>query len=226
MTVPGVHRRRFRRAPAEKRARIIAVARACLSERAYAEVTTAEIAQRAGVSEGTVFHHFGTKRGLMVAVAEDYARDMAQATFRGVEMFAPPAIEACFRRGLAFLQKEGSLGLQTPSSTSTEATEIVREAVREALISEAERVLDAWQERKLIRRMSSRLFGETMFPVFDQLLMKALIEGTDAISDAWLREVTACFAGALSSTPLPRQEPQPARHRLPGSARRTPARER
>ena len=202
MTVPGVHRRRFRRAPAEKRARIIAVARACFSERAYAETTTAEIARRAGVSEGTIFHHFGTKRGLMVAVAEDYARDMAQAILGGLDVFDPPATEECFRRGLAFLQKEGALGLRTPAGAAGEAVKIVREAVREAMIAEGEKVLDAWQERKLIRRMSSRLFCETMFPVFDGLLTKSFLEGTDAISDAWLREIVACFAGALSWTPL------------------------
>ena len=98
MTVPGVHRRRFRRAPAEKRARIIAVARACFSEQAYEDTTTAEIARRAGVSEGTIFHHFGTKRGLLVAVAENYALDMARSVLGGLEEFDPPAILEAFRR--------------------------------------------------------------------------------------------------------------------------------
>ena len=150
MTEPGVQRRRFRRAPAEKRARIIAVARACFSERAYGNTTTAEIARRAGVSEGTIFHHFGTKRGLMVAVAEDYARDMAHTILDGLEDFDPPATEEYFQRGLAFLQEEGALGLQKPPAPADEAVKIVRAAVREALISGAVKLLDTWQKRKLI----------------------------------------------------------------------------
>ena len=202
MTVPGVHRRRFRRAPAEKRARIIAVARACFSEQAYEDTTTAEIARRAGVSEGTIFHHFGTKRGLLVAVAENYALDMARSVLGGLEEFDPPAILEAFRRSGAFLEKEGSLGLDARGNRGREPVEIVRAAVREAMIAGGARLADAWQERALIRPMDSRLFCETMYPIFDQLLLTSFIDGTDSPSDALLREINACFAGALGRTPL------------------------
>jgi len=202
MTEPGIQRRRFRRAPAEKRARIIAISRACFSEQAYGATTTAEIARRAGVSEGTIFHHFGTKRGLMVAVAENYAHEMAHAILHDLESFDPPATEECFHRGMVFLQNEGALGLHRPAAPADEPVGIVRAAVREALISKAVHVIDAWQERKLVRRMNSRLWAETMFPVFDQLLTTAFVEGLDAISDEWLREIVACMAGSLSWTPL------------------------
>ena len=203
MTVPDVHRRRFKRAPAEKRARIIAVARGCFTEQAYEDTTTGEIARRAGVSEGTIFHHFGTKRGLLVAVAEDYALDMARSILGGLEEFDPPAIPEIFCRGVAFRQKQGALGLDARGSRMREPVEIVREAVREALIAEGAKLADAWQERALIRPMNSRLFCETMYPVFDQLLLTSFIDGADSLSDAWLREISACFAGALGRTPIP-----------------------
>lgn len=38
-----------------------------ISERGFAGVATREVARRAGVSEGLIFHHFGTKEGLFAA---------------------------------------------------------------------------------------------------------------------------------------------------------------
>ena len=48
-----------RRAPDEKCARIKAAARELFASQGYEETPTAQVAQRAGVSEGILFHHFG-----------------------------------------------------------------------------------------------------------------------------------------------------------------------
>ena len=53
---------------ARTREAIIAAARAAFTERGYAGASTADIARRAGVSEGALFHHFPAKLGLFEAV--------------------------------------------------------------------------------------------------------------------------------------------------------------
>lgn len=54
-------------------------ARALLSERGYDGVSLEEVATRAEVTRGAVYHHFASKQGLFVAVLEDVQREVARA---------------------------------------------------------------------------------------------------------------------------------------------------
>jgi AcrR family transcriptional regulator len=69
---------------AETRKRLIDAAIDCLFERGYAGTTTAEIAQRAGVSKGAQLHHFPAKEQLVVAALE-HLFDLRLAASRDME---------------------------------------------------------------------------------------------------------------------------------------------
>ncbi len=61
----------YSRLPRERRiADIMAAARAVFDEKGYAAASVAEIAERAGVVEGSVYRYFEHKRALLVAVVE------------------------------------------------------------------------------------------------------------------------------------------------------------
>lgn len=82
----GTERKRQRRA-LRTEARILEAARTAILEHGFDGATTAEIARRAGVAEGTVFVHFGNKVGLLAAVMNGYyatllneARDIEAST--------------------------------------------------------------------------------------------------------------------------------------------------
>ena len=61
--------RRWRRLePDERRRQILTCAVRLFGERAYAEVSTGDVARAAGVARGLVNHYFGTKQGLYVEV--------------------------------------------------------------------------------------------------------------------------------------------------------------
>lgn len=63
------------------RARVIDATYTCLVKYGYAGTTTALIASTAGVSQGSVFGHFGAKDDLMIAcVEESFARFMAESS--------------------------------------------------------------------------------------------------------------------------------------------------
>lgn len=53
------------------RARILAAARELFAERGYDRVSTAQVLERAGVSRGGLYHHFGGKLDLFRAVWEE-----------------------------------------------------------------------------------------------------------------------------------------------------------
>jgi len=61
--------RRTRLSPDERRAQLIALGVAFLVDRPLGELTIEELAARADVSRGLVFHYFGSLQGLHLAVA-------------------------------------------------------------------------------------------------------------------------------------------------------------
>jgi AcrR family transcriptional regulator len=57
--------------PEATRRQILTAARACFSAQGYSATTTRMIAEAAGVAPAAVYHHFGRKQDVMIAVHED-----------------------------------------------------------------------------------------------------------------------------------------------------------
>lgn len=73
MSPPSRLRRPRSRLPAEQRtADIMVEAAAVFCEKGYAQASTAEIAARVGVVEGTLYRYFQTKRDLFIKVVEQF----------------------------------------------------------------------------------------------------------------------------------------------------------
>src|SRR5690606_26788480 len=53
----------------EKQVKILEAAVDIFSEKGYAATSTSEIAQKAGVAEGTIFKHYKTKKDLLLSIA-------------------------------------------------------------------------------------------------------------------------------------------------------------
>ena len=54
-----------------RRSAILTVASHLFAEKGYNTTTTAEIAQEAGVAEGTLYHHFGSKDGIFLTIFDE-----------------------------------------------------------------------------------------------------------------------------------------------------------
>ncbi|MFC4808347.1 TetR/AcrR family transcriptional regulator [Paenibacillus sp. GCM10023250] len=68
----------------EKQSRIVQSAIEVFAEKGYAASSTSEIAQRAGVAEGTIFRHYKTKKELLLAiVAPAMTKLLAPFVLRG-----------------------------------------------------------------------------------------------------------------------------------------------
>ena len=67
---------RQRLAPEEREAELLAAARQLLREVGYEKFQPAEVARRAGVSQGLVYRYFPTKRDLLGRVAEDWLAEI------------------------------------------------------------------------------------------------------------------------------------------------------
>ena len=123
-----------RMVPDERRALILRAARDLFSQRPYAEVSVAGIAQAAGVSPPLIVFHYGSKRALYLALLEaaaDAIRDGLN------EMPGPPSLDR-LRAGVRFYacyardHRAGFLSLLRGGQDVAEAAALV-EAFRDEL---------------------------------------------------------------------------------------------
>ena len=92
MTSPATPSSRQRLSPAERRERLLGIGIELFGESSYDQLSTDEIAERAGISRGLLFHYFGNKRGYYVAVIRQAADQLLELS-RDVEAQPPLAAE-------------------------------------------------------------------------------------------------------------------------------------
>ena len=68
--------RRTRVEMEETRASLLATARTVFSERGYADTSMDDLTAQAGLTRGALYHHFGDKKGLLLAVVEQIDAEM------------------------------------------------------------------------------------------------------------------------------------------------------
>lgn len=161
------------------RAELIRVARAAFASRGYAAVKLAEVARGASATTGAIYHHFGGKAQLLLAVGEHVEEEVGVAIGARVPADASPwaAIRAATMATLELCS---------------------RPEVARIIFQEAPNNLDAsaWREvemryglgglHALFRRASAaRQLRPDDPPVVTRLFMAALVEAVRAIlSDA------------------------------------------
>jgi AcrR family transcriptional regulator len=117
--------------PTEARqASLIAAALALAAERAPADVTTAQLAQAIGVTQGAVFRHFESKEAIWLAVLDDSAERLLSRLNKaaaGHATDAMAALEAVFEAHVAFVAEHPGMPrlvfqeLQQPGDTPLKA---------------------------------------------------------------------------------------------------------
>jgi AcrR family transcriptional regulator len=86
---------------ARNRERVLSAARRLFAERGAGAVTIEEVARAAGVAKGTVFHRFGDRAGLALALLDEHERALQDRILRGPPPLGPGAPPR--ERLLAFL---------------------------------------------------------------------------------------------------------------------------
>jgi AcrR family transcriptional regulator len=189
-------------------------ARELFAERGYTAATTAGVARRAGVSEGIVFHHFGSKEGLLTAVAGEYGRGLAEAMFAGDGLGpTPPSAGAMLARAFAYVRAQGPLSRLLALAPDPTSDRAARRASREEIVSALARGFAEWSARGLLRPLDPRIAAELLFALVEAALTGCFVAEGGAREAAWLRETVLCVEGALApraDAPLSERAPDPA----------------
>jgi AcrR family transcriptional regulator len=83
--------RRERADAARNRRRVLEAARTLFAERGLRNVSMSDVAKRAGVAKGTVFHRFGDRSGLALALLDEHERELQERILRGPPPLGPGA---------------------------------------------------------------------------------------------------------------------------------------
>ena len=104
-----------RRDPKDKRERLLKAARELFVANGFEKTTTKQIVQRSGVSEGILYHQFGSKFGIFRVLTEAYARE-AIAEFAPRDR-GPLRAEQIIRNLIAFADRDRRFFALVDSST-------------------------------------------------------------------------------------------------------------
>ncbi|WP_026432511.1 TetR/AcrR family transcriptional regulator [Paracidovorax oryzae] len=85
------------------RARLLAAARGAFAARGYAQTSMDDFTGEAGLTRGALYHHFGSKEGLLAAVIEQIEAEVGER-LRAVSGAAPTPWEGFRRRCRTYLE--------------------------------------------------------------------------------------------------------------------------
>ncbi|HEY5679071.1 MAG TPA: helix-turn-helix domain-containing protein [Pseudomonadales bacterium] len=185
----------YTRAPAEKRERLLAAARELFAERGFEDTSTQQIAKTAGVSEGILFHHFGSKRGLLERIAEDFVAAGVQAAMPDTpgqlseEMVVRGAFDfADAHPALYRLLEQMSRELGGSSGASRSAV----------IVAAIEKSLRAGMAQGIVREGDAGIMAELQFALVDAAY-KAWRDGGDPDRrEDYIREAVGCMKAMLA----------------------------
>jgi AcrR family transcriptional regulator len=169
----------------------------------YTAVTTAMIAEEAGVSEGTVFHYFGSKEALACAAAASYGRGFADAMFDGFDATAGlPDVDAAIRRAFAYVRFSDPLfGLFLLADDAGPSLPAKR-ANRKEIVARLTVIFTDWRDKGLIRPGDPKILAELSFGLVEAALRECYAREktsrTTASEEAYVAEVAQCVRGMLA----------------------------
>jgi AcrR family transcriptional regulator len=194
-------RRRWRQDPAGRRAAILDAATRAFAAHGYRRARVDAIARAAGVAEGTVYHLFGSKQGLLRAVGDAYGAGLVRAAFGdgGVEVRPGPAIAAMVERIFRHVSESG--GPLTAFLLSNDPDE-----GGPAQAANRERMLRAIEDgvRRAIRAghvslRDTRVAAELQFGLVESALRDCFLRAGGRRQGAYVQEVARALNAYLRS---------------------------
>lgn len=98
---PKTDKRRGTRTPSTARESLVAAARELFTQQGYEATSVVEITQRAGISVGSLYYHFGGKAEIFLAMHDDYRREQDRRVREALQVIKGAGITDPRRQFLA-----------------------------------------------------------------------------------------------------------------------------
>ncbi len=199
-TLAAGRKRSWRQDPEGRRSRILDAAVGEFARKGFGRARLEKIATAAGVAEGTVYHQFGSKRGLLVAVGQRYGEGLARAAFGNLGADPTPREVAQIVQNIfAYVREtDGSLAafllVQDPLEGGP-----AQDANRAAMIAAIEAQLSQWVERRLVPPMDAAIAAEIQFGLVESALRDCFLRRGGEDEQRYVREVTHCLGAYVGA---------------------------
>ena len=195
-------RRRAGRPPAHAagaRDDLVDAAARLFVEQGYARTTTAEVARAANHSEGTLFHHFRTKRALLAEVGRREGERVLEVAFRDLDVSAsPPDPELLLAPLFAYARENPDAYRLFAMDGDVEDLASGFAAKRSVVTSGLAAVLSGWAARGWVRVMNPELVARILFAATDACVRRLVLEERWDEESELLREAAHATRGVLA----------------------------
>ena len=185
------------RDPEAKRKQLLASARALFVELGFDDTTTKRIAAHAGVSEGVVFHQFGSKQGLFSALVKAFSADGAREFLPADQAEIDP--EAVVRNALAFAERDRELFqmiVDNQAKLRDNGVPTLRDYVVPLIEAELRRSIDAG----LCYPGDPKLMAQFQFSIVETVLLTSMTNQNKKAKEALVQEAIRSMQ-AVSALP-------------------------
>lgn len=166
-----------RRAPDDKRARIVNAATRLFADQGFKKTTTAEIAREAGVSEGIVFHHFRNKQGVLTEVAAEHGRGTARAMFEGLMPGEAPDVHRMLMGVFEHARDNRGISSLIQTVGDPEDHNSAQAAVRQVIIGALTAAFETWAQQGYINTQRPKLAASLLFGMVEYALFECFGHG-------------------------------------------------
>lgn len=195
--------RRRNKAPSDKRERILEAATQLIREHGPDKTKMSAVAAIAEVSEGIIFHHFGTKRGLLLAVATRHGHAISAAMFRGLVPGQPPNTERIVRNVFEFARGQGRLQDMLIMAQDPSEANATTHATREVVVAALTQAYTLWRDAGYIETDHPDIAAALLFGMVCSGLTECFSFGKEDRYEDFISECVACIEGALGYEPEP-----------------------
>ena len=187
----------FRRAPEEKRSLLIEAGYRLFAAQGYDATSTAQIAREAGVSEGILFHHFGSKKGLFAALSGDLAQDAAEKIMPTANPHESE--EQIVRAAFDYADAHPAM-YEMLMNGSRELTEADVSAQSEVMVRSIEAQLRHAMAAGEVRRGNATIMAELQFALVDAAYKAWRRAGEPNQRDDYITEAATCMRAMLAAS--------------------------
>ncbi len=188
--------------------KILKAALHLFAQRGYSGTTTRDLAQSAGVAEGTLFRHFENKKAILVAVAtQGWVEILTDLLTELSEMASYKAIGQVMQRRMLNLRKNSDLMRVCfmEAQFHPELREQIQTEVIGKMIDVAEAFFQTAMDRGVYRPMNPRMIARVFLGMFTVAGFSQETLGDDAGSAGSMRELAECltdiFLNGVLATP-------------------------
>jgi AcrR family transcriptional regulator len=191
--------RRTRLTPDERRAQLVALGVAHLTDQPLDTLTIEELSARAGVSRALLFHYFGSKQGLHREVVRTARDSMLHATEPLPELPPRERLRDTLTRIVAFVRDHSGTFYSLVRGVAS-GDEEVRVVIEEARAEQAERVLAVFLELGATDSPLLRIGLRSWIAFAEDVLVASAI-GTDLPSESIVAFLERSANGVVEAVP-------------------------